>query len=132
MSVNELHALGSRATERRLVRDGERILGAATDFHDTATDAQKGHLGGIDAPFLSAAATVLDQVATAEARDLRRDRVYSARRVAAKRSVKGELAEGRKRRALFVQKLLLQSGGSAAWRERLRKNAGAADDVPVP
>ncbi len=129
MSVAEVHALGARATEQRLVRDGERILGAATDALDDATDAQKKHLAGIDASFLSAAATVLDQVATAEASDTRRDRVLSARRVAEKRSEKDELGQGRKRRAVYVQRLLTQSGGSAAWRERIRKNSSAAADL---
>jgi hypothetical protein len=129
MSVTEVHALGVRATEARLERDGARILGAATDFLDGASAAQKQQLATLDGPFLAAAATSLDAAATAGASDARRDRARSARRAADKRSAKDELALGRKRRAVYVQQLVQQAGGSASWGERIRKDAGAVADL---
>ena len=129
MSTTEVHALGQRATEARLVRDGERVLGAATDFLDGASPSQKELLASIDGPFLAAASTALDGVATAGERDARRDRARTARRAAEKRAARGELVEGRKRRAVYVQRMLQHAGGSAAWRDRLRKNSGAAEDL---
>lgn len=129
MSVAEVHALGQRATEERLVRDGERVLGTATDFLDGASPAQKALLASIDGPFLAAASTALDGVATAGASDARRDRARTARRAADKRSAQGELAAGRKRRAVYVQQLVQHAGGGAAWRDRIRKSACAAGDL---
>jgi hypothetical protein len=121
--------VGKHVSAARLVDDGVRMLGVASDFAAVATPGQRVLIAAIDGPFLAAASGALHHVAEHKSTATRRGITADARKAGAQRTVTKLMASGRAQRDLYAANLTAACGNDAAWRARI---AGTVVAVTTP
>ncbi len=126
MSEPETIELAAGIAASRIVHDGTRLFGEASDFLATASDEQRALVEPVNDEFMAAAATCLATVDTLDGRVERR----KARRAATQRASEDEsdkaLAAARSRRKLYQKKIVAMAGGDSTWKKRINAACGGA------
>lgn len=107
-------ALGAGIAPSRIVTDGTRLLGEATDFLSVATDDQRALLSPpVNDEFMSSAATCVATIDTLERGITRRKSRRSATQKAGTSDFDRAMSGARARRKLYQKRLIAMAGGDA-------------------
>ena len=120
-------ALGAGIAPSRIVTDGTRLLGEATDFLSVATEEQRALLSPpVNDEFMSSAATCVATIDTLERGITRRKSRRSATQKAGTSDFDRAMSGARARRRLYQKQLIAMAGGDAGWKQRINAACGAA------
>lgn len=120
-------ALGTNIAASRIVADGTRLLGEATDFLSVATDDQRALLSPpVNDEFMCAAATCIATIDTLDRGITRRKSRRAATQKAGTSELERTMLSARARRKLYQKKIVAMAGGDTAWKQRINGACGAA------
>lgn len=123
-------SLGEGIAPSRIVTDGTRLLGEATDFLSTANDDQRALLSPpVTDEFLCAAATCVATIDTLDRTITRRKTRYAATQKAGTSEVERAMLSARARRRLYQKKIVAMAGGDSAWKQRINGACGSATSL---
>jgi hypothetical protein len=121
---------GSRVSVRRVLGDGVRLFGTASDFFDRATRAQRTLLLAVTPGFLAAGVAALDEcdsrgAAIRRAKDKRKKRQRGARQ-----NVQDAVKVATSRREVLHAACVTLAGGDPEWKRRLDVAWGEGETTP--
>ncbi len=123
-------ALGEGIAASRIVTDGTRILGEATDFLSVASEDQRTLLTPpVNDEFMSSAATCVATIDTLERGITRRKTRRTATQKAGTSEFDRVMTGARARRKLYQRKIIAMAGGDDGWKQRINAVCGAASTL---